>query len=73
MPCGVRLGGPGCASCAASANLGLEVNTEYAETCPSLSSDGQYLFFSRYDEGGAVSNIYWISSSVIGDVFEYAP
>ena len=51
-----------------AANLGPEVNTEDAETCPSLSSDGQYLFFSRYDEDGAVSNIYWISSSVIHDV-----
>lgn len=49
------------------ANLGPEVNTEHAETCPSLSSDGKYLFFSRYDEDGGVSNIYWISSSVIDD------
>ena len=48
------------------ANFGPEVNTEHAETCPSLSSDGKYLFFSRYDEDGGVSNI-WISSSVIDD------
>ncbi len=47
------------------ANLGPAVNTEHAETCPSLSSDGKYLFFSRYDEDGGVSNIYWISSSTI--------
>jgi Tol biopolymer transport system component len=48
-------------------NLGDEVNTEYSETCPSLSPDGRYLFFSRYDEEGELSNIYWISSSVIED------
>jgi Tol biopolymer transport system component len=50
------------------ANLGPRVNTKHAETCPSLSSDGQYLFFSRYDEDGGISNIYWISSSVIDNL-----
>jgi Tol biopolymer transport system component len=46
-------------------NLGSEVNTEYFETCPTLSSDGKYLFFSRYNEPGEISNIYWIDSRVI--------
>ncbi|UCE39904.1 MAG: PD40 domain-containing protein [Candidatus Aminicenantes bacterium] len=46
-------------------NLGDEVNTEYFETCPTLSSDGKYLFFSRYNEPGEISNIYWIDSRVI--------
>lgn len=45
--------------------LGPEVNTEYSETCPSLSPDGQYLFFSRYNEPHEISNIYWVSSAVI--------
>lgn len=45
--------------------LGPEVNTEYSETCPSLSPDGAYLFFSRYNEEGDISQIYWISSGVI--------
>ncbi len=46
-------------------NLGNEVNTEYFETCPTLSSDGKYLFFSRYNEPGEISNIYWVDSRVI--------
>ncbi len=46
-------------------NLGNEVNTEYFETCPTLSSDEKYLFFSRYDEPGEISNIYWIDSHAI--------
>ena len=46
-------------------NLGPEVNTPYSETCPSLSHDGRYLFFSRYDEPGELSDIYWIDATVI--------
>ncbi len=46
-------------------NLGNEVNTEYSETCPALSSDGKHLFFSRYNEPGEISNFYWIDSRVI--------
>ncbi len=46
-------------------NLGPEVNTDYSETCPSLSHDGKYLFFSRYNEEGERSNIYWINSGII--------
>jgi Tol biopolymer transport system component len=49
------------------ANLGPEVNTDHSETCPSLSHDGKYLFFSRYNEEGERSNIYWIDSAVISD------
>ena len=45
--------------------LGPEVNTEHSETCPSLSPDGRFLFFSRYDEPEGVSQIYWISAEVI--------
>jgi hypothetical protein len=46
-------------------HLGAEVNSEFDETCPSLSADGRYLFFSRYDEPDEVSDIYWIDSTVI--------
>ncbi|MCP4898267.1 MAG: hypothetical protein GY906_14940 [bacterium] len=45
--------------------LGPAVNTEFGETCPSLSPDGKFLFFSRYNEPEFVSNIYWVSSDVI--------
>jgi len=49
-------------------NLGDEVNTEYFETCPTLSADGKYLFFSRYNEPGDISNIYWMDARVIEEV-----
>lgn len=49
-------------------NLGDEINTEYNETCPTLSSDGKYLFFSRYNETGEISNIYWIDAKIIEDL-----
>ena len=49
-------------------NLGAEVNSGFDETCPSLSADGRYLFFSRYDEPDEVSDIYWIDSAVIDAV-----
>ena len=49
-------------------NLGAGVNSGFDETCPSLSADGKYLFFSRYDEPDEVSDIYWISSEVIDAV-----
>ncbi len=45
--------------------LGATVNTEHSETCPSLSPDGKFLFFSRYNEPGRLSNIYWVSADVI--------
>ena len=46
-------------------NLGNVVNSDVNETCPSLSPDGKYLFFSRYNEEGGLSNIYWVSAEVI--------
>lgn len=46
-------------------NLGSQINTEYLETCPSLSPDGKYIFFGRYNDENEKSNIYWISSSII--------
>jgi len=49
-------------------NLGIEVNTIYNETCPSISPDGKYLFFSRYNEPGGLPNIYWVSSEIIRNI-----
>jgi len=46
--------------------LGDLVCTDYTETCPSLSPDGKYIFFSRYDEPGEISNILWVSGDIIG-------
>lgn len=46
-------------------NMGDKINTTFSETCASLSPDGKYIFFSRYDEVGGKSNIYWVSTSVI--------
>jgi ketosteroid isomerase-like protein len=46
-------------------NLGDGVNSEFSESCPSLSDDGKYLFFSRYNEPDEVAQIYWVDSGVI--------
>ncbi len=48
-------------------NLGPRVNSEFSESCPSLSADGKYLFFSRYDEDGGVAQIYWVDAEVISN------
>jgi Tol biopolymer transport system component len=42
------------------------INTaEYDETCPSLSPDYNYLFFSRYDDTNKKSDIYWVKTEAI--------
>ena len=46
-------------------NLGSEVNSNFNETCPSITPDGKYLFFSRYNEEGGLPNIYWASAEVL--------
>jgi Tol biopolymer transport system component len=46
--------------------LGIQIcSIEYDETCPSLSPDGKYIFFSRYNDKNGKSDIYWVSSSII--------
>jgi hypothetical protein len=46
--------------------LGGAINTtEYDETCPSLSPDEKYIFFSRYSDLNEKSDIYWVSASII--------
>jgi len=46
-------------------NLGKEVNSNFPETVPSITPDGKYLFFSRYNEEGGLSNFYWVSTEII--------
>ena len=46
-------------------NLGNEVNSNFGETCPSITPDGKYLFFSRYNEEGGLPNFYWASTEII--------
>jgi len=46
-------------------NLGTSINSTVSETVPTVSPDGKYLFFSRFDEKGGFSNIYWVSTEVI--------
>jgi len=46
-------------------NLGNSVNSNFDETVPSITPDGKYLFFSRYNEEGGLSNFYWVSTEVI--------
>ena len=48
-----------------SINLGNSVNSNFAETFPSITPDGKYLFFGRYNEEGRLSNFYWVSTEVI--------
>ncbi len=46
-------------------NLGNEVNSNFRETSPSITPDGKYLFFSRYNEEGGLPNFYWVSTEII--------
>jgi len=49
-------------------NLGDTVNSTFDETVPSITPDGKYLFFSRYNEEGGLSNFYWVTTKVIEDL-----
>lgn len=49
-------------------NMGPTVNSDFGETCPSITPDGKYLFFSRYNEENGLSNIYWVSAAVIDSI-----
>ncbi len=46
-------------------DLGNTVNSNFDETVPSITPDGKYLFFSRYNEEGGLSNFYWVSTNII--------
>ncbi len=45
--------------------FGEEINSSFSETVPSITPDGKYMFFSRYNEEGGLSNFYWVSTEVI--------
>lgn len=40
-------------------------SSEFSETCPCLSPDEKYIFFSRYNDTNDKSDFYWVSSSII--------
>ena len=46
-------------------SLGNAVNSNFNERIPSVTPDDKYLFFSRYNEEGGLSNFYWVSTEVI--------
>jgi Tol biopolymer transport system component len=48
--------------------LNSSINTLNGETCPSLSPDGKYMFFSRYNDVGNKSDIYWVSTDFIEEL-----
>jgi len=47
-------------------NMGSAVNSSHDEICPSLSQDGQYLFFTSRRRGKA--DIFWIDTKIIGEL-----
>jgi Tol biopolymer transport system component len=49
-------------------NLGDTVNSNFPERAPRITPDGKYLFFSRFNEEGGLSNLYWVSTKVIENV-----
>jgi Tol biopolymer transport system component len=46
-------------------NLGNTVNSNFHERVPSVTPDGKYLFFSRYNEEDGLPNLYWVSTVII--------
>ena len=45
--------------------LGNEVNSNFSESCPSITPDGKYLFFNRSNDKDESSNVYWVSTEII--------
>jgi hypothetical protein len=48
--------------------LGNSINTSSWEGNASLSPDGKYMFFARYNDTGGKSDIYWINTDFIKDL-----
>jgi len=48
-------------------NLGTSINTNFREGNPTISPDGNYLFFNRYVLNGkrGLPNVYWVSTEII--------
>jgi Tol biopolymer transport system component len=49
-------------------NLGPQVNSEFSETCPSLTYDGKYIFFARYNDVNGTSNFYWVDAKILDEL-----
>lgn len=45
--------------------LGNEVNSNFSESCPSITPDGKYLFFNRSSDKDESSNMYWVNTKII--------
>ncbi|WP_430966762.1 hypothetical protein [Spongiimicrobium sp. 2-473A-2-J] len=45
--------------------FGNEVNSNFNEGCPSITPDGKYLFFTRSNDEDGLSNLYWVSTTII--------
>lgn len=49
-------------------NLGKHINTNVNETCLSISPDGKFMFFGRYNDLNGKPDICWVSSLVINNL-----
>ena len=47
-------------------NMGTAVNSTDDEICPSVTLDGEYLFFTSRRRGNA--DIYWVDAKIIEDL-----
>jgi hypothetical protein len=45
-------------------NMGETVNTKHIENCPTISPDGRFFFFQRFDRAGK-SKTFWVSAKII--------
>jgi hypothetical protein len=45
--------------------LNTAINTSSGETCPSISPDGKFMFFARYNDVGGKSDMYWVGTNFI--------
>lgn len=51
-------------------NMGPSINTDKQERFPGVSPNGKYLFFTRWYSAPYYHDIYWVSSSILGDYKE---
>lgn len=45
--------------------MGESINTETQESYPTVSPDGKYLFFTRYNYNNKSMDVYWVSARII--------
>ncbi len=43
-------------------------SSEFSETCPCLSPDEKYIFFSRYNDTNNKSDFYWVRADIIDNL-----